>query len=138
MVRNFNVLVAILFLCSSAFAQLCEKNDSLIEFGNGVCEQLPALVNYSIDDFIDSVMIYPVSALSDSMQGIVFIRCEVEITGSTNNHCVLKGLSNDMNNEAMRIARLIKFDIPAKTRGKPVKINYVIPIKFRFEKHEKQ
>lgn len=73
------------------------------------------------------------SISSFESESIVFISCWVDTVGNTAFHRVLKGVREDLDKEALRVARLIKFEEPAKQRGKPVAINYFIPVIFELE-----
>lgn len=67
--------------------------------------------------------------------GIVYISCWVDSFGKTDSHQVLNGLRDDMNQEAIRVARLVRFEAPAKQRGKPIKVKYTIPVRFEPKKN---
>jgi len=96
----------------------------------GVIECDPLFIKGTIQDAIDSLMVYPNSALKDSVQGVVFINCWVEIDGNTSSCEILKGVREDLDEEALRIGNLLRFDEPARHRGKPVKIEFPIAVKF--------
>ncbi|HOW20834.1 MAG TPA: energy transducer TonB, partial [Tenuifilaceae bacterium] len=51
-------------------------------------------------------------------------------SGLTINHKVAKGIREDLNNEALRVAKLIKFDRPALQKGRPIEVEYTVPIVF--------
>lgn len=53
---------------------------------------------------------------------------------SYGNHEIIKGIREDLNNEALRVAKLINFDRPAMQRGKPIKVKYTVPVEFKLEK----
>lgn len=77
--------------------------------------------------FIQTNIQYPSSAVRDSVQG----RVNIDTVGNTFNHRILKdGIREDLNQEALRVTRLIKFETPAFQKDKPVVINYVVPVVF--------
>ncbi|MDZ4204652.1 MAG: energy transducer TonB [Bacteroidales bacterium] len=80
---------------------------------------------------IKTNLIYPQSALMDSIEGRVYVQFWVETNGNTINHIVVRGIRKDLDEEALRVARLIKFDKPAMQRGKPIKVRYNLPIVFK-------
>ncbi len=43
---------------------------------------------------------------------------------------VLRGIGGGCNEEALRVLKLAKF-IPGKQRGKPVRVQYALPIAFK-------
>lgn len=83
---------------------------------------------------IKTNLIYPQSALMDSIEGKVYVQFWVDTSGNTKNHIILKGVRNDLDEEALRVARLIKFDKPAMQRGKPIKVKFTVPIEFKLGK----
>ena len=87
--------------------------------------------------FIKKHMNYPPEALRDSLEGLVYVECIVDTLGFTINHKIIRGVRQDIDDEALRIARLIKFDKPALQRGKPVRVKYYFPIQFKLPKRKK-
>ena len=82
-------------------------------------------------------MNYPSKALRDSLEGWVYVEFIVDTLGFTINHKVIRGVRQDIDDEALRIARLIKFDKPALQRGKPVEVKYCLPIIFELPTKKK-
>jgi protein TonB len=80
--------------------------------------------------FLKCQIQYPPSAISQKITGIVYIECLVDTTGITLNHTVLKGIRQDLDEEALRVARLVKFEEGARLGRKHVKVRYTIPVKF--------
>ena len=87
--------------------------------------------------FIKKQMNYPPKALRDSLEGRVDVECIVDTLGFTINHKIIRGVRQDIDDEALRIARLIKFDKPALQRGKPVEVKYCLPIIFELPTKKK-
>jgi TonB family protein len=82
--------------------------------------------------FVKNNIVYPNSAHKDSLEGIVSISFWIDTLGMTYDHKIVKGVRNDIDKEAIRVAKLIKFKEPARQRGKPINVRYVVPIEFRF------
>lgn len=80
--------------------------------------------------FIKKSINYPQSALHDLIEGTVIIGFIVELDGSTTQHKILTGVRDDINKEALRIIKLIKYAEPAKQANKSVRVKMVLPIKF--------
>lgn len=127
MVKKVKSILVILFSCGYVMSQ---EIDSII--GLGITEEMPEYKGGypQLKDFIDSVLVYPEQAISDSIEGTVYVGFYVDTTGKTIQHKVLKGIRDDINQEALRIAKQIKFHQPARVRGKPVRITYELPIRF--------
>ncbi|MDD3321630.1 MAG: energy transducer TonB [Paludibacter sp.] len=80
--------------------------------------------------FIQKTMNYPETARHDLIEGTVTISYLVELNGSTSQHKILKGIRDDIDKEALRICKLIKYAEPAKQANKPVRVKMVLPIIF--------
>jgi TonB family protein len=83
-----------------------------------------------LKEFIQGELVYPLSAKRDTIEGTVVISFKIDTLGLTVNHKVVKGIRDDLNNEALRIARRIKFDKPALQKGKPIAVEYTVPVVF--------
>ena len=83
-------------------------------------------------------MVYPETALKDKIEGSVVVSFVVDTLGFTHDHKIVRGVREDLDNEVLRVAKLIKFDEPAKNRGKPVMHCYSIPFSFSLSENVKQ
>lgn len=128
MVKIILYISYFLFIHTISFSQ---ANDSLfIVFGE--IEESPKYKNsYSgLLQFIETNIQYPIKALEDSIEGIVYVSFIVDTNGSTSDHKILKGIREDIDNEALRVIKLLIFEKPATLRGKPIKYEYLMPINF--------
>ncbi|PID95115.1 MAG: hypothetical protein CSA95_01135 [Bacteroidetes bacterium] len=73
---------------------------------------------------------YPKDAVKDSIQGVVFVQFIVEKDGTMSNFHILKGVSESLDKEALRVVRKMPAWIPGKHEGKPVRVKYNLPIRF--------
>jgi TonB family protein len=80
---------------------------------------------------ISSNMKYPVTARRLGTEGTVFIGFVVDEQGKSMAHEVLKGISRDCDKEALRVSKLLNSWNPGVHRGKPVKVKFVLPIKYK-------
>ena len=83
--------------------------------------------------FITKNLQYPASARKMQIEGSVFVVFIVDTDGAIREASVLKGVSEDCNNEALRVVKLMPNWRPGTQQGKPVRVKYVLPIKFRLE-----
>lgn len=60
----------------------------------------------------------------------VYIEFLIDTLGFTNNHVILTPIDSLLDEEALRVCRLIKFKYPAIQRNRPVSIKFVVPVKF--------
>ena len=137
MVRVF--LIIFLLCINSLYAQEnkymneCE-DESLITTGNSP-EEIPIFDKDSQDpqrlhNFILENLKYTETALEDKIEVRIYIKFWIDTAGYTHNHRIIKGVREDLDREALRVAKLIKFDEPAKTRGKPVGYCFSMVIPF--------
>jgi len=86
---------------------------------------LPALYKY-----FGEKIIYPLSARNANLQGKVYLGFIIEKKGSISNLHILRGLSPDVNAEAIRVMADAFRWAPAKNGGQPVRQEMSIPITF--------
>ena len=61
----------------------------------------------------------------------VIIQFTVDTLGNTSNHKVIKSVNKELDNEALRVSKLIKFYKPAFQNGKPVNVVFTLPLDFK-------
>ena len=89
-------------------------------------------------EFLMENLIYPETAKADKIEGQVFVQFWIDTCGFTSEHKVIISIRQDLDDEALRVMKLVKFDIPAKTMNgnKPVGTCWQLPITFRLEDPE--
>jgi TonB family protein len=80
--------------------------------------------------FINSKLIYPAVAKEKKLSGKVNLRFAVDVDGTITGISVLKGISPELDAEAIRVIKLLPAFTPAKLEGKPVKTWYMMPVTF--------
>lgn len=121
----------IILLLSLAFEVIGQNNGELVTF----IEEAP-FYKGDLELFIKDNIHYPNSAIKDSIEGTVYIGFYIDTVGITFDHSVLRGVRNDLDEEALRVTRLLTFDSPAKQRGKPIIVHYMVPVRFTLDKKE--
>ncbi len=91
-------------------------------FGEGEAE----LLNY-----ISKNVTYPPAAKEKGIQGRVFVSFVIDETGNVIDVKVLQGEHELLNNEAIRVVSGMPTWKPGESKGKPVKVSYVLPINFK-------
>ncbi len=85
--------------------------------------------------FIGNNIVFPISAKEDSLFAGCksFIKFIVTENGTVNNAQVIKGCNGcpDCDKEALRVVNLMPKWKPGRQDGKPVKVYYNLPIKFK-------
>ncbi len=79
--------------------------------------------------FADNI-VYPERAKIDSISGTVFIEFIIEKDGKMSNIRVVRGVHPSLDNEAIRVLKLMPAWNPGKQKGKAVRVKYTLPIKF--------
>ncbi len=136
MVRIFIVLIMLL-VSINVFSQYIAKDGELIT----IIDEAPVFLKKidrkdnldSLMAFIKNNMDYPNSALKDSIEGRVIVAFMIDTLGVTFDHKIVRGVRNDLDLEALRVSRLLKFDVPALRKYKPVTIRYVVPVAFSLD-----
>lgn len=123
------IIIMSVFLCSAAYSQIDPE-----EMG-WPFEESPVFSG-DLKAFVQKNLCYPDSALKDSIEGIVYVEYLVDTLGFTKNHTIIKGVREDLNNEAKRVAKMIKYESPAKLRGKPVLFYFTMPIEFKLPRQQ--
>lgn len=74
---------------------------------------------------------YPPIARENDIEGTVYIRFVIDKSGQVTNVEVARGADKILNEAALGHVKKMPAWKPGKQRGKPVKVQYVVPIKFR-------
>lgn len=73
---------------------------------------------------------YPAEAKSKGIQGTVYVTFVIEQDGSVSNVKVLRGVHPLLDKEAVRVIQSMPGWAPGKQRGKPVRVQFNMPVKF--------
>lgn len=87
-------------------------------------------------DFIQKNVNYPESAKKKGIEGRVFVQFVVEKDGSLSSFQVLRGVNDELNDEAIRVLKMMPKWKPGMQEGKPVRVQYVLPFKFQLTGNE--
>lgn len=81
-------------------------------------------------------MQYPEQAIKDGLQGRVIVKFVVGKDGSVSSPVIMKGIAPILDNEAIRLVNAMPAWIPAKSNGKSIATNYVLPVTFKLSSNE--
>ncbi|MEM1320202.1 MAG: energy transducer TonB [Bacteroidota bacterium] len=88
-------------------------------------------------EFIYKNIKYPPIARENGVEGTVVIRFVVDKDGSVQEPTILRDIGAQCGQEAMRVVKMMNSMpqkwVPGKQRGKPVKVYFNLPVKFRLE-----
>lgn len=80
--------------------------------------------------FLQANIKYPAKAFEDKIQGKVFISFVVEKDGSLTDIKVLRGIGGGCDEEAVRVMKTSPKWRPGIQNGRPVRVQYTMPISF--------
>jgi len=84
--------------------------------------------------YFDQNLIYPQSAIKDSIEGIVEVQFSILKDSTVANIKIIKSLGGDFDKETIRVIKAMPKWIPATKNGKPIISRISIPLTFNIEK----
>ncbi|MDP3912260.1 MAG: energy transducer TonB [Bacteroidota bacterium] len=87
--------------------------------------------DHSLLEFIAKNIRYPISAQERKISGKVFIEATIDSRGNIKEAKILIGAHKDLDNEALRVVRLITKWLPELQNGIPVESSLTIPVSFK-------
>ncbi len=91
----------------------------------------------SYSKFLISNIKYPEEALKKGVTGTVFITFVIEKDGSVTNVKILRGIGSGCDEEAFRVVKMMPNWVPGELKGKPVAVQFNLPIKFNLDSEKK-
>jgi periplasmic protein TonB len=86
----------------------------------------------ALKSYLQTSLIYPQSAIKDSIVGIVKVKMIVRDDGSITDVKVVKSLGHGCDEEALRLIKSMPKWKPAMKDGKAVSVYYIVPVSFSF------
>ena len=93
-------------------------------------EALNTCTQTGILNFVRKNAKYPPIAKDAGIQGTVFVYFEVGKTGDVENARVLRAVDKRLDKESLRVINALPKFQPGEQRGKKVRIQYTIPVRF--------
>lgn len=87
--------------------------------------------------FLATNVRYPESAVKNGIEGRVSCSFVVGKDGAISEAEVIRGVSPELNEEALRVINSMPVWSPGKQRGKVVNVKYTVPVTFRLPVKEK-
>lgn len=133
--KRFLLLLSAIFLTNIAFCQNEVKvsDDDAIFFVVEVQPEFPGGMD-SMYAYIQKNLVYPEKAKAEGIEGRVFITFTIEKDGSVSNVKILRGIGGGCEEAAVEMIKNMPKWKPAKQRGKPVRCQFNLPIKFELPK----
>ena len=103
------------------------------------CDQRPQFFGSSdprhfIREWVYKYLKYPGSAIQRGIQGTVLVEFVIEKDGKVTGAHVLKGVSDELDAEALKVVSASPKWKPGKVSGNKVRASISIPVEFRLEK----
>jgi protein TonB len=98
------------------------------------CPYLPG-GDAAFNRFIAHNLKWPDKSGMIDVQGSVFISFIIEKNGRLTSFKIIHGFNPEFDHEALRVIKLSPRWLPAKVNGKPVRISYIVPVKFTLNAH---
>lgn len=83
--------------------------------------------------YISESFVIPPQAKELALEGTVYLQFVIDKTGKTKDGKVLRGLSPEIDAEALRVIKEMPLWSPGRQRGTPVEVYFIIPIKIQFQ-----
>ena len=112
------------------FYRTNERMKALINYLSERKEEDKQCLNRGIMKHIKKNFEYPKIAKEMGIQEKIYVKFVIDKTGAVTDVKVLRGEDRYLKEEAMRLVKSIPKMTPANQRGKPVGVNYTIPINF--------
>lgn len=80
--------------------------------------------------FVRENVVYPEIAIDNNIEGTVYVSFVVDKTGKVNNIKILRGVHPALDKEAIAVVQKLRGFSIGKQRGKPVSVQFNLPIKF--------
>lgn len=93
-------------------------------------DEMPRLIGGK--EGLRKTITYPSRAIKDNIQGRVILQFVVDENGRVHDPEILKGVREDIDKEAVKAITKARFT-PGRQQGKPVRVEYVMFIRFKLE-----
>jgi len=129
------LLLVFVILSYSSFSQTEPKEEEVFT----IVEQMPEYPGgqEAMYNLIANNLVYPQQAITDSVEGKVYLNFIVEKEGSISNAKVLRGIGSGCDEEALRMVSLFPKWNPGKQEGKIVRVSYNLPFVFKLQTIDK-
>ena len=127
-----------------SFAPTQEKKkvetDDVVSYND--CDQRPSFLNSTdprqfLEKWVYQYLKYPQEAVRDGVQGRVMVEFIINKDGKVSDVRVVKSVSPELDEEAVKVVAASPKWKPAKYRGQKVRCSMTIPVEFRLEKKGK-
>ncbi|MEE1000544.1 MAG: energy transducer TonB [Bacteroidales bacterium] len=135
--KRLALLLSAIFLTNMAFCQE-EKKVSVDDEVFVVVEEQAEFPGgmEAMYAYIQKNLVYPEAAKEKGIEGRVFVSFIIEKDGSISNVKILRGIGGGCDEAAKEMVEKMPKWKPGKQRGKPVRFQFTLPIKFELPKNK--
>ena len=126
----------LLFLTSlPTFAQSTKDTTGTYDEALTIVEQMPEMPGGtdSLVSFLKHNVTYPKAARKSNVSGTVYVQFIIDRTGKVAHVQVVKGVSKELDEEAVRVVQAMPAWKPGYQSGVPVDVRFNLPIKFTLQ-----
>ena len=122
-------------LSGNLFVQLFDLATSYEDTVYQIVEQMPQYTGgeEAMMKYVAENIKYPQAAKDKNISGRVFVSFVIEKDGSVSNVKVVRGIGGGCDEEAARVIKEMPKWKPGMQKGKPVRVNYMMPIFFKLD-----
>ena len=122
-------------LSGNLFEQLFDLATSYEDTVYQIVEQMPQYTGgeEAMMKYVAENIKYPQAAKDKNISGRVFVGFVIEKDGSVSNVKVVRGIGGGCDEEAARVIKEMPKWKPGMQKGKPVRVNYMMPIFFKLD-----
>ncbi|OJX87613.1 MAG: hypothetical protein BGP01_11455 [Paludibacter sp. 47-17] len=101
-----------------------------------VVEEMPQFTGgeQAMFKYLSNAIKYPVAAQQKGIEGRVIVSFVIDREGKVTEPVILRGISPELDAEAVRVVQNMPAWQPGKQKGKIVQVKYTLPINFRLQK----
>ena len=89
-------------------------------------------------DFIYTNLVYPEEAMKNGVEGMLIVKFIVERDGQITNATVIRDIGAGLGDEAIRVINKMPTWQPGTQRGRPVRVQFNLPVKFSLDDYGKK
>jgi len=133
---KYAILALSILISTRSFCQKADSATYLIQIGGDTIyksvEQMPEYPggDEALMRFIQHNIKYPKVEAENDIQGKVVVGFVIGEDGSINDISIKKGVNKGIDEEAIRVVKLLPKFKPGKQKGEPVKVAFILPINF--------
>lgn len=132
MLKHQILLLTLLSLTLCSYTQTTKTTQQDTIEKSNIIETLPEFPGgvEKLYQIIEDSLQYPKSAFQDRIGGRVITQFIVDTTGNVIEIQILKGIRNDIDQEAIRLVSLLNGWTPGTQGGRKVKVRFQLPLTF--------